>query len=422
MKSIKTILCIILSLSLLFSLCACLKSGEDTDKPANDDSSIVDKGDDEKGEDDEEGKDDGEKAPESEDGENNDVTPPEKKKAYSVVLEYEPSSAGAELKAVENPFTKEHHPLGIVMECSDEGVLLVDYNGEAKVSLPDSEYGYCPVCRCITDHVTKIDPFTLETSEHWVGHGYSSTVYYYYNEESGELFSEIMGGWPTPCDTPEGAVVVKSAKARPATDREEQLYGVDTLYEAEEKYGILIDGTLAVPMEYDGAGGAFERGICTLSKDGLWGAFTDKGEELYPCEYTEIGKVCYGLIPLCKDGMWAYGNTRGSTVTDFEFERALPAYNNLAYVKFEDGWKIISFKNEYQGIPEFEAKHLVEDYLQGLGYYASVDTNLAESDVQTTMYLAEGYCFESEVLHLNGNRQTLYHFVFTDGTIIGYLA
>jgi len=414
MNNIKKLICLLLSLLIAFSLFACAKPEKDApekESTANDEEPSTPE---------ESDKVDSEENNEGEDEE----LPPAKRKGYSVRYESELSD-DAQISSVHATFSGQLYPFELSVMTENGKTLLVDYSGNIRADLPSTDdtvqFHFCPVCLCITDHAVKVDPITLEITEHFMGHGYSGSMYYYYDEERGLLFNDYIGGYAQPAPSTDGAFVVCRLSGREATEAEKLVTGSDIYYEPEKKYGILVDGELVVGFEYDG-GTNFYGGMCTLSKDGKWGCFDDEGNMLFDTEYSAIGsRASYGLIPLCKDGMWAYGNTDGRHVTEFEFESACDVYRGLAWVKQDGKWKVIEFLKYDKGITEFEAQQSVEEMLYSSGHYVSISVDPLPKEERITYYGSEGYCFSTEVMTKAGTVITdMCYFVLPDGTMIIY--
>jgi len=182
-------------------------------------------------------------------------------------------------------------------------------------------------------------------------------------------------------------------------------FGNRDTYKLSGYYGMLVDGELYTD-DYENGVDFDYNGIGALCKDGKWGYFNSKGEQILPFEFSAAdylpegyyipqGDVdfpyssSYGYIALCKDGMWGYADLEGNMVTDFEFEEARPVYTDKAWVKIDGAWSVIEFSKPGEGITVENAAELLEAKFGNIYDYEYSFVEETED-----YYLTEGYIFK----------------------------
>lgn len=298
----------------------------------------------------------------------------------------------------------------ISMLTDSNGKHLIDYNGEIKADLPESDmmYKYCSVCCKITDHISCVDPNTFEVYEINSGHGGGYGRYIYDSERS--LVAKYGIGGYAVCQNIDFAIVgeavlISGNEGEISENYESEVYeedypGVISSYKDERgvvfhryadqpegcynetgKFGIVNNGKLVTELVYDGYLDFDDYGICALKKDGKWGYYDHEGNMILDHLYDDasiqivsdyVQTVPYssscGIIALNRNGKWGYADTKGNIIVDCVFEEARPVSSGKAWVKDEKGWMVISFNNFVSALSTAEAVELADDYLKNFYY------------------------------------------------------
>ena len=349
-------------------------------------------------------------------------------KNYKIV--FESSFTDEDIQPAYDRVTGELCSLGVWFVCEDGNrISIVDDTGKVVADVSScigkgySEIDYCSICGLITNHESYVDPITMELkADKALGHGgYSPDLFY--DETTGEIFTYNIT--PEVQTDVEFAVVTLARRREPTQDEVEWFgctYGYDLLH---ERNGIVVDGKLVVPCEYDGCI-QYRNDVCALRKNGKWGYFNKEGKQILGLDYDPSSikdwtgeipyQASYGYIALCKDGKWAYATTAGELVTDFEFEEARPAFDRSAWVKRDGKWCVISFTCDNPGfvtVSEAEAERIVNEMYTDEAYDSVTVTNL---HMKKSFYGAEGYAF-SITRVFSGHANTFGCIVTPEGSI-----
>lgn len=275
---------------------------------------------------------------------------------------------------------------------------LVDYEGNilTELTYPD-DYSFCQLCN-YTNHAQYVDHSTIEEQNLPEGVGHGGPTIIAIDEETKNI-CEIINGYINNIEININACIAPLFKV--VTDEYEQR----DIYDLSGYYGMLVDGELYTD-DYENGVDFDYNGIGALCKDGKWGYFNSKGEQILPFEfsaadylpegyYISQGDVdfpyssSYGYIALCKDGMWGYADLEGNMVTDFEFEEARPVYTDKAWVKIDGAWSVIEFSKPGEGITVEKAAELLEAKFGDMYDYEYSFVEETED-----YYLTEGYIFK----------------------------
>ncbi len=247
----------------------------------------------------------------------------------------------------------------------DDKCGLVNSKGEIICDPVYTDPSYCPHGDVITfnDHYEAFDIETQTFIDHG-GHGggYSDFIY---DRNSGNYF--LIGGSEGP-DEPydydeSGVYVVYEAYVK-ADD-----YYCDFFIEENDEYtyyacnktgklGLYNNGKIVIPFEYvaatevsDGVVGMFDGNTWTyFSVDGkAIMKNVPKNNDTFSYFDSESNKVTdmsvynysCGCVPVKKDGKWGYMDKNGEMIIDAVFDRALPAFENRAWVCVDYYWGII---------------------------------------------------------------------------------
>jgi WG containing repeat len=99
------------------------------------------------------------------------------------------------------------------------------------------------------------------------------------------------------------------------------------------KTGIMNDvGKLIIPVKYDMIIG--EDSFYFVRADNLWGCYTDKGKNIIPLTYQDIGcKVSEQIIRVKKKEKWGFVDMENKVVIEFKYDFACNFYEGKAYAK-----------------------------------------------------------------------------------------
>lgn len=143
-------------------------------------------------------------------------------------------------------------------------------------------------------------------------------------------------------------------------------YSYEAYYDYSEtgRLGLYFNGELVVPFEYELATDVAE-GVVGMYDGETWTYFAEDGTVIldnvatnsdvrlwykpkssdlneYEEKYNEwVYEFSCGCVPVKKDGKWGYMNKNGEMIVDAQFEKALPAYENRAWVCVDGLWGII---------------------------------------------------------------------------------
>ncbi len=306
----------------------------------------------------------------------------------------EPSLAG-DIKPVYSQMTNDICSLGLFFWEDGDTLKLIDSLGEVKTELNTDGYGYgyCDICGAITDHVYRLNIDTYAPEEYIGGHDGPDTSPLIYDVDTKQLYTSYIGGYAL-AENINDTVIVSLCSKTPLTEEDMMWSEVDYRYENTHGYGILVNGELVI----DGCEmySRYSNGVTAMRTDGKWGYYDTRGKEILPPEYQPSTQqlfnslyenqyvpyqATYGVISLCRNGKWGYADINGNMLTDFEFDRALPVYQNRGWVKTDAGWGIIELDYSYVGIDDGEvADLLVEKF--GL----STRPEFVERTVTLTLY------------------------------------
>ncbi|MBR6513669.1 MAG: WG repeat-containing protein [Clostridia bacterium] len=290
---------------------------------------------------------------------------------------------------------------------------LVDYEGNKLVNVSDVDsysgdykdpYVYCDVCNEYNTGSTAIDPTNFNVISYYGGHG-GPIGYTVIDEDTGLKYIVVADAYPETewedCD------ILPLGKRRDLTEDEQTYSSSDYTYDPIGEYVLLIGDRIAVRDGFDFGIKFDSYGITALSKDGNWGYYNSKGENILPHEYSTSTHYIhdywtdtlhyipysssFGYIALNKDGMWGYADTEGNMITDFIFEEARPVYMGMAWVKMNGAWSVISLGEYDEGISQEEAYALLKEEYPIENY---VCTYLPDKD--DTYYKTRSYCYKVE--------------------------
>ncbi|MBR6676112.1 MAG: WG repeat-containing protein [Clostridia bacterium] len=316
-----------------------------------------------------------------------------------------------------------------------ESAKVIDFEGNVYYCGDASYITYCPFFASINgDHSYGLDPYTLEINDNAGGHGVFIGSTYYFEEDTGELYAppEGIGAPPELCESFDGFVIVEAVTLKDPEDID--ISDPSDIFHLTGKYGIVIDSELVVPCEHE-MYLDYWGGICALRKDGKWGYFNEKGEQILDFEYSASVNTIYnhflqtsinvpyhplsGLLVLCKDGKWGYSDLDGNMVTGFEFEEARPATYKNAWVKQDGVWKVIEFAKHGGGISPSQAKEVLIQWLNDRGDPYSV--TLLPEEKWKCPYLTKHYTFEVD-WHTQGEDSITTYMISFDGEITSLIA
>lgn len=118
------------------------------------------------------------------------------------------------------------------------------------------------------------------------------------------------------------------------------------------KYGYITpEGDMVVDFIYDNAT-ELERGMASVaiwdtdSRDYLWGAINEAGEEVIAPKYENALQFSEGLALVQKDNKVGYVDRNGKVVIDFKFSRASSFNDGRAIVDYSGLYEVINAKGE----------------------------------------------------------------------------
>ena len=143
-------------------------------------------------------------------------------------------------------------------------------------------------------------------------------------------------------------------------------YSYEAYYDYDEtgRVGLYNNGELVVPFEYELATDISE-GVVGMFNGETWTYFSSDGSVILENVQTNgdvrtwsksdlsayngfvkrnnewVYEFSCGCVPVKKDGKWGYMNKNGEMIVDAQFDRALPAYENRAWVCVDGLWGII---------------------------------------------------------------------------------
>lgn len=240
---------------------------------------------------------------------------------------------------------------------------LVNSEGRIVCEPVYSTPGYCPEYRGITfnQHFKVFDPETEVVLDHG-GHGggFSKMIY----DLNGKQFLYIYGG-----DGPSEETVYDKTKSFVVYEAYKEAYEpiIDTTYynyRETGRIGLYHNGELVVPFDYelatdisDGVVGMYDGSSWTyFAEDGTvilenvetngdvhaWSKIVSSVNSEYQEVFTDrVYEFSCGCVPVKKDGKWGYMNKNADMIIDAQFDKALPAYNNRAWVCVDGLWGII---------------------------------------------------------------------------------
>ncbi len=298
--------------------------------------------------------------------------------------------------------------LNILESADKSSYSLMDYSGNIVCSY---DFPEAPYLDNLGDRLGNmsygfVDDTTMEFFPSEGGHGFLD-IRLCYIESTGEIVESFPGGLGSVNYDIDYAVVQLLTESE--SDYGYSYNGIN--YDFQMKYGIVVDSKLVVSCEYEASTG-FQEGICALRRNGKWGYFNSRGEQILDFEYTPGYNIncdhsnttycrctpypsTYGYIPVCKDGKWAYADTSGLFVTDFEFEHALPVHRGNSWVKQDGEWMVIELTSYSDYITEEDAKLILDEYI---GKFQGTTNNTLSglyNEKAFTFYLTTGYCFET---------------------------
>lgn len=129
------------------------------------------------------------------------------------------------------------------------------------------------------------------------------------------------------------------------------------------KLGLYNNGKLVIPFEYVAAAEICED-VVAMYDGSMWTYFTVDGDVImenaqpnsdtimyyereYKNAYKEVTVPCVfsyscGSVPVKKDGKWGYMDKNADMIIDAVFDKALPAFENRAWVCVDGYWGIIN--------------------------------------------------------------------------------
>ncbi len=320
---------------------------------------------------------------------------PEEVAPYEIILETNYSTENISPVSAVGYDEREFSSLFIsVIESADKSSYrFIDYNGEVW-----DEYAYpsAPILDSLGDTLHDmsagyVDKKTMEfiPYEQAMGHGFMMGRYGYI-PSIGEVVTYIAGMIEPATNVPDSVVVNLLEECSTPSDPDFAGEYNGVMYKYTHKYGIAVNSALTVDCIYNDYQD-YQDGICALEKDGKWAYFNSSGTQLTDFEYDFPVGASYGFIAVCKDGMWAYCDHEGNLVCDFEFEEARPVHRGMAWVKQDGYWKVIRLTDYSESFIETDATAAIIKYLDGRGISPSVA--LLSKEDSFTFYKTEGYCF-----------------------------
>lgn len=245
---------------------------------------------------------------------------------------------------------------------------VIDETGNIVCNAVYDTPGYCEVCNGITfSYEEQLFSFETDSLIYHGGHGGGFSDFYY-DLNSGAYMCVIGGEGPSyeiEYDVT-GCYVVKECTK--SVNYHDPRTG-ETYYDYVEtgRYGLYYNGNLVVPLEYTNALGISD-GVVAFYDGASWTYFSYDGTVILKnvatngdtitwwtaspgAEYLDTentAEVVYefrcGSVPVKKDGKWGYMDKNGNMIIDAVFDKALPAYQNNAWVCVDGMWGIISVR------------------------------------------------------------------------------
>ena len=221
---------------------------------------------------------------------------------------------------------------------TQNGEGIISYDGEVVLEPGDYNLFYCLLHNVISDTSNQsfhYDPYSKKqfVNEFLCAHDYGVMFdeYLYYG---GTVFKKLEYGAEMRVDPPQFCVVENAdVNDDPAYSGEFDIIG-------DGRYGILADGKIVVPFDYD-YGTNYSEDIACLGKDGEYSYFDKAGNPIFAQTFNSHYSASYGAIALCNDGKWGFADTSGEMLTPMCFDEARPVFNTLAWVKQDGKWGVV---------------------------------------------------------------------------------
>jgi len=116
---------------------------------------------------------------------------------------------------------------------------------------------------------------------------------------------------------------------------------------ANPKIGYLnVQGILVIPMEYTSSKGFYKNTVKLQKQYKKWGILNDKGEEIVPFIYDEMGQWKQELCAVKREGKWGFINLNGKETIPCKYDLAYGFERGISLVKKGKKIGLINSKDE----------------------------------------------------------------------------